>query len=82
MSLNKLSVSKSMTVHCIYYLHPKIFGIYMGKIPYILGRMYYHFISKRYSHVLGRILDHEMENLYASIPISFIMRTSSCNFFW
>jgi hypothetical protein len=33
------------------------------------------------SNWLGRILVHEMENLYASIPISFMRRTSSCSFF-
>jgi len=31
-------------------------------------------------HLHGRILVHEIENLYASIPISFMMFTSSCNF--
>jgi hypothetical protein len=31
--------------------------------------------------ILGRIRVHEIENLYASIPISFMRRTSSCVFF-
>ena len=33
---------------------------------------------KKYKNLRGNTLDQEMENLKASIPISFILCTSSC----
>ena len=42
---------------------------------------HYHPKSQEQENLRGNTLDQEMENLKASIPISFILCTSSCNIY-
>jgi hypothetical protein len=55
----------------------------LGCTPFIVLLFCLKFMSessnKNRSYVLGKTLVHEIENLYASAPISFIIPTSSYN---